>query len=64
MPRTIQIAEFHLNVLARRGWNPAEYAALRRTLNDRRFQAALRRAVRDLLRRYPSLSRVRLRLSW
>jgi hypothetical protein len=39
------------------------YDAIAQVLDDPRLHAALRRVVRDLFRRYPALSAVRVRLS-
>jgi hypothetical protein len=63
MPRTILIDEFHLGVRAPRDRPEAEYQAIRRTLDDRGFQAELRRAVREVVSRYPVLGKVRVVLS-
>ena len=46
-----------------RGLPEAEYQAIRRTLDDPRFQAEPRRAVGEVARRQPALGRVRLVLS-
>jgi hypothetical protein len=61
--KTILIDEFHVSIRAPRGLRDAGYAAMRRTLDDRGFQAELRRAVRDVVRRHPPLSKVRLTLT-
>lgn len=63
MARTMVIDEFHLTVRASPGLPRAEYDAIYRTLNDRRFQALLRRAVRAVLRQYEALAKVRAVLS-
>ena len=63
MTKGIVIDEFHLTVFAPRDLPELEYEASRRTLDDRRFQGDLRRAVRDVARQYPSLGKVRVRLS-
>jgi hypothetical protein len=63
MARTILIDEFHLSIRAPRGLREPEYGAMRKTLDDRRFQSDLRRAVRGVFRRYPTLTRARARLS-
>jgi hypothetical protein len=46
-----------------RGLPAAKHEAVRQTLDDARFQARLRRAVRHVVRQYPSLSQAWLRLS-
>jgi hypothetical protein len=63
MSKTILLDEFHLSVRAPRGLPEAEYAAMRRTLDDKRFQADLRRAVRALFRQYPALASARITLT-
>ncbi len=63
MARTVLLDEFHLSVLAPRGLPEPAYVAARRALDRKRFQADLCRAVREVARRYPALSRVRFRLS-
>jgi hypothetical protein len=63
MARAVQIDQFHLTVYAPPGLTPAEYDAIRRTLDDARFQAALRRAMRRVFRRRPSLRKARVALS-
>jgi hypothetical protein len=63
MPRTILIDEFHLGVRVPQGLPDAEYQAIRHVLDDRRFQAELRRAVREVASRHPDLARVRITLS-
>jgi hypothetical protein len=57
----ILLEEFHLSWFARHGLR--EYRAIRPTLNGVRFRAALERAVREVVRRYPSLSKVRVALT-
>jgi len=63
MARNILIDEFHLSVRAPIGLLEADYQAIRRTLDDRHFQAALRRAIRGVFGKYTSLARARTRLS-
>jgi hypothetical protein len=63
VPEQILIDEFHMSVRAPRGLANAEYRAIRRTLDDRRFQADLRQAVSSVVRRYRSLRRARITLS-
>jgi hypothetical protein len=64
MAKSILVEEYHVSVLAPRGLPDRAYLAMRRQLRDRRFQAALRQALGDLMRRHPSLNEVRIRLSW
>ena len=63
MPKDILIDEFHLTVLAPCGLEETEYLAIRQTLDSRRFRADLRRALREVCRREPSLSKARIRLT-
>jgi hypothetical protein len=63
MAQTILIDEFHLSVRAPRGLQEAEYEDIRRTLDEPRFQADLRRALRDVTRQHATLRKARLTLS-
>jgi hypothetical protein len=65
MARTssLLLEEFHLTVRAPRDLSEGEYAAIRRTLDSRRFQARLAQAARAVARRSRSLGHVRLTLS-
>jgi hypothetical protein len=63
MAQTLLIDEFHLTARAPRGLPGAEYMAMRRALDEPRFQAELRRAMRDVFRRYPDLGKIRVTLS-
>ncbi len=63
MPRLILLDEFHLDFFVPRELRPAEIRAIRRTLDKVRFGVNLRRAIRDLLQRYPSLRKVRVTLT-
>ena len=63
MAKMILMDEFHLTITVPRGLDYAVYKAIGRTLNNRRFQANLRRAVRQVLSRYSSLHDVRLILT-
>jgi hypothetical protein len=60
MAKAILMEEFHLTVLAPRGLKDAAYDAIRRTLDGRRFQADLRRAVRAVVGQQSSLAKVRV----
>jgi len=60
MAKAILMEEFHLTVFAPRGLRESTYDAIRRTLDYRRFQADLSRAVRDVVRQHPSLAKVRI----
>jgi hypothetical protein len=61
--KRIVMEEFHLTVLAPRGLPAAEYNAMRQALDDPRFHAQLRRAMRGVVRRCPSVSKVKVRVS-
>ena len=63
MAKAILIEEFHLSVYAPRGLPESQYAAMRRTLNGRRFQSGLRRAVQGVVLQHPALTKVRVTLS-
>jgi hypothetical protein len=63
MAQTILLDEFHLGMRAPKDLPEADYQAMRRTLNDPRFQMELRRAVREVMSRYAALGKVRLTLS-
>jgi hypothetical protein len=62
--KRILMEEFHLTVYAARGLPAQGYNTMRQTLDDPRFHAQLRRAVRGVCRRHPALSRAKVRLSW
>jgi hypothetical protein len=62
MPRPILREEWHLTFFVPPGLDEATYDAISPALNEARFQAALRRAVRAVVRRHLSLRRVRVRL--
>jgi hypothetical protein len=63
MARSVLMEEFHLTVYAPGKLSAAEYGAIHRTLNGRRFRAALDRAVKEVVRRYPSLKKARFTLT-
>jgi hypothetical protein len=63
VPRTILIDEIHIDMHVPKGLPDAEYQAIRHVVNDRRFRAALRRAVRAVVGRHLALGKVRLTLS-
>ena len=63
MAKKILIEEFHVSILLpARLTNPA-CTAVRRTLNNKRFQARLRDAIGNVFRRYPSLNPVKFSVS-
>ena len=63
MAKLIVIDEFHVTVSVLRGLAETEYEAIGQTLANAAFQTDLRRAIREVFRRYPALSRVRATLS-
>ncbi len=63
MPKFVLLEEFHLDFFVPPELRPAEIRAIRRALAQGRFGANLRRAIRNLLQRYPSLRKVRVTLT-
>jgi hypothetical protein len=63
MARTTLMDEFHVALNVPSNLPAGEYRAIRQSLNRQRFHTALLAAVRQLLRRYPSLHKLRVRLS-
>jgi hypothetical protein len=63
VPKTILIDELHLGVRAPNDLPEADYQAIQHVVNDRRFQAKLRRAMRAMVGRHLALGKVRLTLS-
>jgi hypothetical protein len=63
MAKSILIDVFQLSVRAPHGLPDTEYVSIRRTLDDRRFQVDLRRAVRSVFRRHPALAQACVRIS-
>jgi hypothetical protein len=55
--------EFHLTILAPKDLEDAACAAIQQTLEGQPFRSALRRAVRQILRQYPDLDPIRIRIS-
>lgn len=63
MPKLLLIDVIHINAYVPPRI-PDTYAnAVHRTLHGSKFMAELRRAVRDVVRGYPSLTMLRVRLS-
>ena len=60
MARPILIEEFHVTVTMPPGLARRVYDSASRTLNGTRFQTALRRAMRAVFGRHPSLAKVRV----
>jgi hypothetical protein len=63
MSEYVLFDEFRLVFLVPRDLEDSAGVAIRRVLERRRFRAALRRAVRQIINHYPDLAPVRLRLS-
>lgn len=63
MRGTILIEEFHLAIRAPPRTPATQCDAIAHALNKKRFQAGLGRVVRQLCRRYPVLSKVRIVIS-
>jgi hypothetical protein len=63
MDQHVLFDELHLTILVPTQLKDAACVAIRRILDSRPFRTDLRRAVRQLLRRYPDLAVVRLRIS-
>ena len=63
MPKTLLMEELHLTITAPAGLPNARYQAIQRALRSKRFHARLRKAVREVLGRYPSLKDTQLEIS-
>ena len=63
MPKGILIDELHLTVRAPPGLPDAEYDAMRLALDGKTFRGRLRRAAQAVFRKFPPLSKVRVKLS-
>ena len=63
MSKMIVFDEVHVTLLVPPRIREAEAVAIKKVLDSKRFQRDLARAVRAVLRRYPALRRVRVRLS-
>lgn len=55
--------EFRLTVLVPKDLEDTACAAIQRTLEGPSFRSALRRAIRQVIRQYPDLDPLRIRLS-
>ena len=60
MPKRVLIDMFHIQIEAPSGLEKAAYAKIRQALNSKRFAADLRQTLRSMMRRYHSLSSVRV----
>ena len=63
MSNHILFDEFHLSFRVPRDLDDAACDAIRRILQSRSFRSTLRRAVRRIIRQYPDLRPVRVRVS-
>jgi hypothetical protein len=63
MPRHVLFDEYHLSLLVPRRLSDSEQLAIRRTLGGTGFRSRLYRAAQLVVRRFPSLSRLRITLS-
>jgi hypothetical protein len=63
MSKHVQFEEFHLIVLAPSDLEDSACEAIRRVLESHSFRSDLRRAVRKVIRQYPDLAAVRVRIS-
>ncbi len=58
MSEKILIEEFHLTMLVPRSLPSTEYDRICRTLDSRRFRAQLMRALRSVIRRHRTLTKI------
>jgi hypothetical protein len=63
MAKPVLIDEFHLTLYVAARLPENEIAVVRRTIDSRRFQVALLPAVRLVLRTFPAMSGVSVKLS-
>jgi hypothetical protein len=63
MATAILMDQFHLTVFVPRGLRAAGYDAIRRTLDGAGFRTRPGRAVRGVFRRYPSLTKAKIRIT-
>ena len=63
MPKLIQFDQFHVTLLVPSTLREAEAAAIKQVLDSKQFQHHLRSAAREVIRSYPALRKVRVRLS-
>jgi hypothetical protein len=61
--KTVLLDEIHVTVFARCGLSEKEHRAMCRSLRRRHFLEALRVAVRNIVRAYPSLRRATVKVS-
>jgi len=63
MPKVVMIDEFHLQAFIPHRLNDADAQAIHRTLNSRRFQVALRKALQRFCARYRALAKAQIRIA-
>ena len=63
MAQNVLMDEFHVSFLAPHHLSSTDYDGVRRTLDEPSFRALLKRAVKNVAARFPSLNPVRVRLS-
>jgi len=63
MAKTILLDEFHVSIHVAANISTKACTPMRRTLSSKRFQARLRRAIGNVVRRSRSLKSVAIRLS-
>jgi hypothetical protein len=63
MPRYVLVDEFQLAIRAPRGLEDESVEAIRATIDDAVFQAKLRRAITAVVKEYPALGVVKVKLS-
>jgi hypothetical protein len=64
MAKRILIEQFHLTVFAPRKLPGVKYDAMHQTLSRERFRGRLLRAMKRVCRRYRTLSRAKVKVSW
>jgi hypothetical protein len=63
MAKTIIIDEFHVTVLAPRGFTERQYGSMHGALRGPKLLRELVHSVRNVLRRFPALANARVRVS-
>ncbi len=63
MARDVIIDEFHVTVSAPHGLQQPEYDAISQALDDKQFQADLRRRVKAVFHGHPTLRKAKIKLS-
>lgn len=63
MRNQVLIDEFHIGVFGKSEFPERQFLGMRTTLNKKRFQAALRRAVRKVINSFPILRMTRIQIT-